>query len=185
MQTRSFINRTFKPAAVAFAIMAASFLAYQYSSAISSPLLHQATANISAVLLFLSIGFSVFVIYPLSFFGGGSLLERFLFSLLNPVIWATKEVFRAGQVFSLPEALYFYLNPLNMGLYFFVIGGMGLCEILCRRSARKKGKDIKVLTPLAVFAFAGGFSVAVFILAWGLGVHSFYVFQEGYKALFR
>ncbi|MFO8056923.1 MAG: hypothetical protein R6V10_06490 [bacterium] len=185
MEKNSFWIRTFRPAAIAFAVMTGSYLAYQYSSGINSAFLHQAVANISAVLLFFSIGFSVYVIYPLSFLGGGSLMERVVFSFLNPLAWATKEVFRVAQVFGLEEALYFYLNPLNLGLFFFVLGGMGLCELLCRRSSRKRGKEIKVFSLPAVAALLAGFSVAVFILAWGMGVHSFYIFQEGYKFLFR
>jgi len=185
MQKESFFIRTFRPTAIAFAVMAGSYLGYQYSPQISHHFLHQAVANICAVLLFLSIGFSVYVVYPLSFWGGGPLSERAAFSLLNPVIWSVKEMFRVGQVFSATEALYFFLNPLNVGLYCFVAGGMGLCEILCRRSARKRGEHVKVFTPLSLFALVGGFGLAVFILTWGLGVHSFYIFQEGYKALFR
>ena len=30
----------------------------------------------------------------------------------------------------------------------------------------------------------GGLGVSVFLFAWGQGVHAFYIFEEGYKAIF-
>jgi hypothetical protein len=61
----------------------------------------------------------------------------------------------------------------------------GLMEALCRRHTRWRGTDTRsaLWRAPAVSMFLGLAGVFVF-LVWGMGVHWFYIYQEGYKALF-
>ncbi len=169
---------------IVFVVMTASYVIYNASSRIDNHILHQIIANVSAIVLFLSIGFGAFFVYPFAYFRGSGPKERVIASLINPFLWATKEVIRITVTFTLAEALYFYLNPLIVGVFAGVVFEMGLADILCRRAMKKRGEEVKVFSARAVAAAIIGLAVVGFIFAWGLGVHSFYIFIEGYKAIF-
>jgi hypothetical protein len=65
------------------------------------------------------------------------------------------------------------------------LGCMGLAEMLCRLSLRRNGSVIRVITPLPLLAVLL-LPVGVYVIViWGFGVHWFYVYQQGYKALFH
>ncbi len=184
MERRSFFKRSVIPPAVLLAVMASSFLIYNNAWRIENDLLHAAITDIFAVLLFLGVGLGVFFVYPLAFFRGAGLSERVAASLVGPFAWALKEAFRVGAVFSAAEAAYFLLNPLSVGVFFGAAAEMGLCEMLCRRRLKRGGAEVQVVPVPAALALGLGLFMVVFILAWGLGVHSFYIFQAGYEALF-
>lgn len=172
------------PVGVVGVAMAASFIIYNNAWRIDNDFLHQLLANVFAWVLFLSIGIGALLVYPMAYSRGAALGERVLAALAVPVIWAGKEVVRVADAFTWGEALYFVLNPLIIVVFCAVIAEMGFCEILCRRARKKRGEAISVVTYPALLALCGGLSIALAIFGWGFGVHSFYIFQEGYKALF-
>jgi hypothetical protein len=61
---------------------------------------------------------------------------------------------------------------------------MGAAEILGRHRLRKgrAAKPVFSAGPVSAVVLALAWIVVMF--AWGLGVHHFYIFQEGFKALF-
>jgi len=183
MERKGFSKRFIVPVVIVFAVMAVSFVVYNASPRIDNHFLHQLTASVSAILLFLSIGFGVFFVYPFARFRGSGPWERIIASLVNPFLWATKEVVRVTATYTVAEALYFYLNPLVVSIFAGAVFEMGVAEILCRRAMKRRGEDVKVFSAPAAAAVIG-LGVTGFILAWGLGVHSFYIFIEGYKAIF-
>ena len=61
----------------------------------------------------------------------------------------------------------------------------GLCEIICRWWTRgKNGAAIKIVPRGAVISILVGLVGVYVVMVWGGGVHWFYLYQQGYKALF-
>jgi hypothetical protein len=89
-----------------------------------------------------------------------------------------------GSVYTVPEALYYYLNPVHLLLLGAVVAEMGVAELLVRRRLRAAGSVQRVITVPAVAAVVLGVFWVAFMFLWDLGVHHFYIFQEGFKALF-
>jgi hypothetical protein len=165
--------------------MMVSLLAYRFSGRIPHPSLHSAVAHVSAVLLFLSIGFGALLVYPLAYFRGATPGERILASLFTPLLWTLKEIIRVGEFFTFWESLYYGLNSLFLLTFFGTFGLMGLCELICRVRAKKKGiHPGPILTPLPVTAILLSLVALYVLLIWGTGVHWFYIYMEGYKYLF-
>ena len=57
---------------------------------------------------------------------------------------------------------------------------MGIAELFCRR---KRDRDVRGSAVPAVVAVVVALGILSFLF-WGIGVYSFYTFQEGYKAIF-
>jgi hypothetical protein len=185
MKNESFTKRFIAPVLTVFIVMTLSYIVYMLSPKVPNFTLFQILATTSALLLFLTLWFGVFYVYPKAYFRGASVGERIVASLINPFLWATKEVVVVAGVYSVPEALYFYLNPVVIWVFSAVVAQIGLSEILCRRRAKKQGKKIRVLAFAAVIAIILGVGNFMFALLWDVGVHHFYFFQEGYKAIFH
>ena len=141
------------------------------------------------LLLGLSISFSGPVIYGVMCFRGASLRERIIGAYLVPVAWVLKEIWRVSDFFTLGESLYYALSPLPLGVLTFQIGYLSLVEILWRWKKMKQDKLPRVLS-LGPIVSLGVFALMVYlILFWGVpaespGTRWFYLYQEGYKALF-
>jgi len=80
------------------------------------------------------------------------------------------------------EALYYYLNPVHLLLLGAVVAEMGTAEILARRRLKRHGTVRRAFTAGAVAAVVLGLGWVIFMFAWDLGVHHFYIFQEGFTA---
>ena len=184
MKKQGFVKRFILPVLTVFIVLAASYIVYHLSPKIGNYTLFQILANISAFLIFLTLWFGVLYVYPKAYFRGASPLERIIASVITPFIWATKEVIVLTGVYSFWESIYFYLNPVSFWVFCTVLAEIGLSEILCRRNLKKKGEKIKVLSVPALVALILGVGNFLFALLWDVGVHHFYFFQEGYKALF-
>ena len=180
----SFTKRFVRPAAEVLIVMAVSFIVYNISWRIENRFLHDGLAYVFGVIYFSSLAFGTLYVYRQAFFRGAGPAERILCSLINPFIWSTKEVVVLTGIYTLGESLYFYLNPVNVLLYSGVLAQIGLSEILCRRKMKRSGQPVRVVTVPAAAALILGLSSVVLMFAWELGVHHFYIFQEGYKALF-
>jgi len=184
MGKNSFLQRTVVPVGLVGVTMAAALLVYNNAWRLDSHAAHQVLANVFAWVLFLSIGIGALVVYPVAYVRGAGLAERAVASLTVPLIWTGKEVLRVSASFTWAESLYFALNPLVIVVFTATVAEMGLCEILCRWARKRKGEAVTVAPLPALVVMCGGFAIGLTIFAWGFGVHAFYIFQEGYKALF-
>lgn len=185
MERQSFVRRVVAPAATVLIVMAASAILYDRSWRIGNDTLHQLTAYIFGLVLFASIGFGPLYVYPKAFFRGASGLERILASLVTPMAWNAKEVVRVSEFFTWGESLYFGLN--SVFLLCLCVGAiqMGLCEMACRGVRNRAiSEPVPVITPVSLIAVLVGLVGAGVLFLWGMGVHWFYIYQEGYKALF-
>jgi hypothetical protein len=186
MQKASFVKRFVIPVSIVLLTMAATSAIYSYSWRINNDTLQWIIANISAVLLFVSIGFGALVIYPMAFFRGASTAERIIASLVTPLAWDIKEIVRVSEFFTYSEALYYGLNQVFLLSIFGAFAQMGLCELICRwRLGRRGEAPARVFSAIPVISILLGLGAFYVILIWGVGVHFFYIYIEGYKALFH
>jgi len=62
---------------------------------------------------------------------------------------------------------------------------MGLCELMCRwRLGKRSEEPIRVFSPGPIVSIVVGLVALYLCLLGGLGVHFFYIYIEGYKAIF-
>jgi len=185
IQKTSYTRRIVIPSAIVLVVMALSFIVYWSAWRIDSYSLHRFVSHFSAVVLFISIGFGPLLVYPVAYFRGSGAGERIYASLIPPIIWLFKELIRVSEFYTFSETLYFIFNPLNIMIFIGAFGLMGLSELLCRRRMKKRtGEPEKVITILPVFAMCLAIVGLYVFMIWGGGVHMFYIFMEGYKALF-
>jgi hypothetical protein len=186
MERTSFGQRFLKPVFVVLLTLVVSNITYFYLSwQITHPVLGSIVAFVSAAVLFISIGFGTLYIYPVAYFRGANKLERILACLVTPVVWNIKEMIRVSEFFTLGETLYYGLNTAFLLSLFGAIGMMGLCEMLCRwQLGKRTGIRVKVFSPVPVLSIVVGIAALYVCLLWGLGVHFFYIYIEGYRALF-
>lgn len=184
MAQGGFFRRVLPPVVRLFVVMAVSYTVYMLSWRIEQPFLHYWVAQVSGILFFVSLGFGTFYVYRQTYFRGSGPGERILACFINPLAWVAKEVIVLTGIYSIGESLYFIVNPVNILLYSAVIAEIGLASLLTRRKARKLGYDVPSSKLPALAALVLGLASVIFPFVWGLGVHHFYVFQEGYKALF-
>jgi len=185
MEQQSFTRRAVAPGATVLIVMFASAILYDQSWKIGNDALHQLTAYVSGLILFVSIGFGPLYAHPKAYFRGASALERILACLLTPVAWDVKEMFRVSEYFSWGESLYYGLNTIFILCLCVGVAQMGVCEMVCRWVRNRQVLEpVPVVTPASLIpVLVGLLGVGTFFL-WGGGVHSFYIYQEGYKALF-
>jgi hypothetical protein len=97
----------------------------------------------------------------------------------------TKECARLYISFSFLECLYYYFNILNIWLICGLCVEMGIAEMLCRRSLRKRGEDVTVLSAPAVIAVVGGLSLGILIFVLGQGETFYARYLEVYRFFFN
>ena len=182
---KSILIRSILPGALVLATMGANTIAYNLAWQIDNHDIHQAVAFVAGILMFLSIGFGTLFIYPVGYFRGAGVGERILACLATPVLWDLKEMLRVSEFFTPAESLYYGLNPTFILTVIGTFAQMGLCEILCRRALWRRGEtQVKVVSALPLTSILLGIMALVVMLAWGRGVHVFYLYMEGYKAIF-
>ncbi len=165
--------------------MAGATVLYNNAWRLESHILHQALATAAWIVLVLTVGFGALVLYPVASRGGAGVLERIAACLATPLAWNAKEIVRVSEFFPAAEALYYGLNPFFVSIFFGTFAQMGLCEILIRWRLKKQGRaEIRFAAPLPVLAILLGIAALAVTLFWEQGVHAFYFYIEGYKALF-
>ena len=187
MQKTSFLKRFVVPVAIVLVTMIVTSIIYFHLAwrMDSGNALRPAIAFISAALLFSSIGFGTFLIYPVAFFRGAGVGERIIACLITPLVWNAKELVRVSEFFTVGETLYYGLNTAFLLSVFGVLGQMGLCELICRWRLNKRSEEpVRVFSPAPVISIVVGLVALYLCLLWGLGVHFFYIYIEGYRALF-
>ena len=177
MQKRDFSQRIVVPTSIVLFTMIVSRVIYFNSSA--------TVATLSGVVMFLSIGFGTFVIYPLSYFRGASLPERTIGCLVTPFVWNGIEIYNASEAFTMAESLFYGVNFVFLGTVSGQFLIMGLCDFFCRLNERRAGQeDTRVTSPFGVFACLSGMVGLYFVLIWREGAGQMYLFVKIYKALF-
>ena len=100
------------------------------------------------------------------------------------MIWMTKEVLRLTESHPLAEALYWYCNPLNVWLVSLTVFEMALATLIARRIMRRRGADIRVVSPAPVMIAVASLVFVISVYAWGKGENIYVLFLEGYRHLF-
>lgn len=182
---QSLTHRMIVPAAVHLAVVALSLLLYKHFWLFGLPQLQQTAGTIFGVIAFAAIGGGSGVVYPVCRFRDASIPEAVAASLVTVLLWIGKEVVRVSAFFSPGESLYYGLSSTPLLALVMSLGFMGLGEMTYRYARKRQGEALSVLSPLPVTALVFSLVGLFVILFWGLGVHWFYIYQEGYKALFH
>ena len=150
---------------------------------------YRTAADILYSMLGFTIIFGSLIVYSLLYVRGASAKERILWALIVPLAWILKEAWRVSSIFSLGESFYYALSPLPMGLLLFQLLSLCLCEIFWRWWDKKRGETIRIVTTGPVLGLMIFALLVYFMLFWGNagdtpGSKLFYIYMEGYKALF-
>jgi len=131
---------------------------------------------------------SIFV-YSVMYHRGASTGERILWAWIVPVAYVLKEIWRVSVFFTLGESFYYALAPLTLGALLAPVGVLSLCEMFWRWRDRKRGKETRIVTIGLIAGLVFWVITVFFMLLWGSsydtpGSRWFYLYMEGYKALF-
>ena len=177
MPKRDFSQRIVVPASIVLVAMIVSRIIYFNSSA--------TVATLSGIVMFLSIGFGSFLIYPMGFVRGASLTERIIGCLVTPLVWNGIEMYNVGQAFTLTESLFYGVNILSIGTVAGQFLIMGVCDVFCRLGQGREARGgRKVLSLFAVLASVSGILGVYLVLVWGEGVGLHYLLIGLYKNIF-
>lgn len=177
MGKTDFSQRIVVPTLMVLITMLLSRIIYFNSSA--------TVATLSGVVMFLTIGFGSFMIYPMSFFRGASLPERIIGCLVTPLVWNGIEMYNVGQAFTLSESLFYGMNILSIGTVAGQFLIMGICDGFCRLRARRHTQEaVKTIGPFSILACLSGIFGIYLVLVWGEGVGLHYLLIGLYKEIF-
>ena len=185
MQRASFITRFLFPTAIAALALLASHVVYHSSRLIDNYVIHQQVAFVAGLIyLFVLMGGSL-IVYPVAFFMAAKPLERVIACLITPILWSVTEIIRVSEFFTVGESLYYGLNSQVLLFLSLASFQMGLCDMICRWWAQRKGAvGLRMVTRAAVTAILFGLAAVYVLVIWEGGVHWFYLYQQGYKWLF-
>jgi len=178
------MKRVISPVLSVFVMMSVSYAGYFGSRHLDGGLVQQWMACFFGTTYFISIAFGTLYVFTSARLRGASLPQCILASLVNPLIWMTKEVFRLMESHPFLESLYWYFNPLDIWLLSFVIMEMGLATLMVRTNIKQKGEAVRVFTTGPVITVLGSLIFAVSVYAWGEGENVYVFFLEGYRLLF-
>ncbi len=181
------VKRALIPIAVSLGLWGGLFIASMHIPVTENPAVYRFLMNAVHVLLFSVIGFGgALIVYPMMYFRGAGLPERTIGAMVTPLAFIIKEVYRVCEFFTIGESLYYAFSSMILLLVFGQAGLLAVSEMICRYiDARKRGAHTPVVTPLPVAGIVFSLVWLYVLLIWGLGVHWFYIYQEGYKLLFR
>ena len=184
MEKQGFLKRVLAPVAILLSVMIGSRIIYFNSSLIDNHAVYQFVAIVSGLIHFFSIGFGTLFIYPVTYFNGAGKTERIIACLITPFAWNVLEIFKMAEVFPFLESLYYGLNSLAILTFSMTLALMGICEMVCRYVVKRKGGEVKVVTPAPILSIVALLIVTYITALWGNGAHWFYIFMNGYIALF-
>lgn len=164
------VRRLFIAPLIAVLIWITLQLSYNLLGYIDNKSIYRTLAALNWVFLVLSTGFSVVVIYPVTYFMGFSLPKRILASYIVPLVWCLKEFIRVSGNYTAVEALYYAIfESVQLLVLISQIAVMGLCELACRWINRKKNGSGPFLTPGPIIAFVCSVIPLYFILIYENG----------------
>jgi hypothetical protein len=184
-----FSRRVLLPAVIALGVWVVLNFLTSHQEWFGTGQRYRTAADILYSLLGLTLIFSSLIVYSFLYARGASTIERILWANIVPLAWILKEIWRVSAFFTWGESFYYALSPLSLGLLLVQLLYLSLCEILWRWRDRKRNGVTRILTsgPVSVLMI---FAVLVyFMLFWGNagdtpGSKLFYIYMEGYKALF-
>jgi hypothetical protein len=157
-------------------------ITYDLLDVIDNVSLYRTLAATNWVLLVISTGFSVVLIYPIAYFMGLPLRKRILISYIVPAVWCIMEFVRVSSDVNAIQALFYsLLTSVQLLLLISQILFMGLCEIGCRWFDKKRGKNIRVFTVGPAVAVIFSMIPLYFILIYESG----HVFALAVRMLYR
>ena len=182
---KSFFHRFVIPVCAVLITLIAAFFVYFNSWRIESYAVHQFVAIASGLLMILGAMLGAIVIYPLAYFRGAKLSERITASLIPGIAFVLYQIYIFSSAFPLSESLYYGLNPVSITIFFLAFGSMGLCELVCRWISKRRGENVKVLTPVPIAAVMGMLIQFYISTIWGNGAHFFYAYVDSYRWIFK
>lgn len=183
MQRQRFSRRFLAPVVTVLLLMILTYVVHDLAQWTGHGILYRVLCHVFGPLFFLVLVFGTFYVYPKAYALGAGAGERVLACLVGPVAWMSKEVVAVSRVYTWPEALYYYVNPVHVLLLSVLAAEMGLCEVICRKRWKKTFASPPRVPRTALLALILGLASVAFMFAWDFGVHHFYLFQEGYKAI--
>jgi hypothetical protein len=184
MEQQSFMKRTVLPALPVLIIALISYIGYFGSMSVSTAWLQSMMAFVFGTIYFLSIAVGALYVYITSYLRGASPGERIFASVITPFIWMTGGVISITEAHPLIEALYYYLSPLYLGAMVLICLQLGAATLIARTILKRRGYEIKVITPAPIMIIAVSLFVLIGGYAWGGGEGLFVLFLEGYRAIF-
>jgi len=184
MSKSSFGKRFLTPVAIVLAVMIGSRIVYFNSCLIDNDVVYQYVAIVSCVIHFFSIGFGALFIYPVTYFNGAGRMERMVACLITPLVWNVFEIYKMSKVFPFLESLYYGLNSLAILTFTMTFALMGISEMVCRYLEKRRGGELKIITPAPIISIVTLFIMTYITAIWGNGTHWFYIFMNGYISLF-
>ena len=136
MDKKGFLKRFVGPVLLVFVIMSISWACYMLAPRLPGFALFQIIAIVSGIVLFISLGFGALYVYYASYVRRAGPGERIIAALINPFIWMTKEVAVVGSIYPAGEALYYYLNPVQLLLVGAVVAQVTLSRMHDRELAQ-------------------------------------------------
>ena len=183
MDERPFASRVAFPVLIVAGIALASGLVYFASRGLERSMLHTAVASLSGLAYFLAVSFGPLYVFAATRLRGSSVCEGVLASWVTPFLWMTKEVLIRTESHPFIESLYWYLNPLNIGLAVLMVAEFGAAALIVRSRLKRRGAAAgSFMAPVAVIACS--LTLVALMYAWGKGENLFVIFLEGYRVLF-
>jgi hypothetical protein len=150
---------------------------------------YRAAADVLYPLLGITITGSSIFVYSVMYHRGASVKERVLWANIVPAAYVLKEIWRVTAFFSLGESFYYALAPLTLGVLLAPVGFLSLCEMFWRWRDKKRGQATRIVTGGPIAGVVFWVITVFFMLLWGSandtpGSQWFYLYMEGYKALF-
>lgn len=178
-------RRLVVPAASLLGLSALFFTVAVNLDGIENTATYRLAMNGVHLLLFISVAFGSLFVYPWMFFRGASPRERVFGSLITPLVFVAKEVIRVREFFTWGEALYYALSPVMLLLLIGQVGLMGMAELVCRTTGNRRAVSARRVVSFGpVVAVLAALAALYVFLLWGMGVHWFYIYMQGYKLLF-
>ena len=190
IEKRDFSSRFLWPVGIALGIWAGLDFLTGHLEWFGTGVPYRAAAFSSYLLLGILIASGSFFLYPILFFRGASLKERMIGSYAVLLVWVFAEIFRVSEYFTAGESVYYAFGPMPSGLLVYQVGYMSLCEMVCRWRLKKRGiSGLKIFTPGPLIGVGVLLAMNYLMILWGVpeespGTKWFYLYQEGYKALF-
>jgi len=177
-------KRTIYPILSLLFVAAVSFWGYFGSRHISNDTIHQLIAKLFGTTYFLSVAFGTLYVFTIVYVRGVPLSGRILAAFVVPFLWMSKEVIRLTESHPILECLYWYFNPLNVWLVSLMVLEMGIATLIARAILKRRGQQLKVVTPAPLAVILGSLVFVISVYAWGKGENIYVIFLNGYRFFF-
>ena len=182
MAKQSYVKRVILPIFIVMGVMVLSINIYDFSRSMEN---RAFIANVSAVMMFLSIWMGALFGNTMAYFKGASFGERLFVSLATPLVWSAKTLYDFMGIYSFGEFIFLIFHNLILGCPIVALLCMGLSEIFCRtiEKKRKGNRSVKIFSRGNTIVLAAGAILTVLML-WNGGHDYYYLYMDVYTYLF-